>query len=328
MWKISTILLPLSLGFGNVYAAAEKPQPPTTETDTTNTGSHPDSLFSILDPPQQYITSNFLGFSKSVDEFFSDEKSEYESNGSYIRLTGDSVFTDGEGWGFNGSTRAKLVLPNTQRKLRLVFESDPEQEREDPQPQLDNNPINAAEKKAYFAGVEALVGEFEHWRFRPGIGLKVNRKLDFFLRFRASRKYDISESWQGYLGNTLYWFNSTGFRFDTKLEFDRRFGEQKLFRAVTSARREQDIDWWDLAQVFSITHTIDHKQAMVYLAGVYGTNEPNTHAENYQLQMRYRRQLHGNYLFGELIPQLQYLLENDFEPVFSITLRMEMVFKR
>jgi hypothetical protein len=334
MWIKTLLLLPFWLFSGCLLAdtgSTEKPDsPPPAKIQpgtpiTSEDGSS--SLFSLLDGPQQYISSSFLGFSKSVDEFFSDEKAEYESNGSYIRLTGDSVFTDGEGWGFNGSTRAKLVLPNTQRKLRLVFESDPEQERESPQQQLNSNPIDAAEKKAYFAGIEGLLGEFEYWRFRPGIGLKLNRKLDFFVRFRASRKFDISERWQGYLGNTLYWFNSTGFRFDTRLEFDRRFGEQKLFRFVTSARREQDNDWWDLAQIFSITHTIDRRQAIIYLAGVYGINEPNTHAESYQLQMRYRRLLHRDYLFGELIPQLQYLQEDEFEPVFSFTLRLEMVFK-
>lgn len=325
IWLYSATLLADAATSDKTAAAASSESDPAVEATATD-GGH--SVFSVLDGPQQYISSGFLGFSKSVDEFFSDEKAEYESNGSYIRLTGDSVFTDGDGWGFSGSTRAKLVLPNTQRKLRLVFESDPEQEREGPQPKLDSNPIDAAEKKAYFAGVEGLLGEFEHWRFRPGIGLKINRKLDFFLRFRASRKYSINDDWQAYLGNTLYWFYSTGYRFDTRLDFDRKFGDHKLFRASTTARREELNDWWDLAQVFSITHSIDRKQALVYLAGAYGVSEPNAHAEDYRLQMRYRRLIHSDYLFMEMIPQLQYLQENDFDPVFSFTLRVEMVFKR
>lgn len=320
-------LLHLLLLAANAQAfALSSPQDATPPAATTP--AQESSLFSILDRPQHYIASSFLGFSKSVDEFFSDQKAEYEDNGSYIRLTGDTVFTDGEGWGFSGSTRARLVLPNTQQKLKLVFESDPDQEREDPQPQLDRNPINAAENKSYFAGLEGIVGEFQHWRFRPGIGLKLNRKADIFMRFRASRQYDISTDWQAYFGNTLYWFNSTGLRFDTLLEFDHRFDDNKLFRSATKAQRERQNDFWDLAQIFSITHRFDERQAMVYLGAVYGVNQPVEHAESYQLQMRYRRKLHANYLFMELIPQIQYQQEYDFRRVFSFTLRLEMVFKR
>jgi len=295
-------------------------------TPSSQPPSDQESIFSLLDGPQQYIASSFLGFSKSLDEFFSDQKAEYENSGSYIRLTGDTIFTDGEGWGFSGSTRARLVLPNTQQKLKLVFETDPDQEREDPQPKLDRNPINAAENKSYFAGLEGLIGEFRHWRFRPGIGLKLNRKADIFMRFRASRNYYINAAWQAYFGNTLYWFNSIGLRFDTLLEFDHRFDGNRLFRSATRAKREQQNDFWDLAQIFSITQRIDDRQAMVYLGAVYGVNEPLVHAENYQLQMRYRRKLHANYLFLELIPQIQYQKDYDFKRVFSFTLRLEMVF--
>ncbi len=318
-------LPPDSLSTGN----QQTPKPVQAEIQPTATNADEDtSFFTMLDQPQQYIAAGFLGFSKSVDEFFSSEKAEYENNGSFIRLTADSIFTEGEGWGFTGSTRARLVLPNTRNKMRLVFESDPNQERESEQPSLQNNPLEVAEKKDYFAGLEALVGEFELWRFRPGLGIKLNRSLDLYWRFRASRNFDISTLWQGYFGNTLYHFSSTGYRFDSKFELNRRSGDHGLLRSQTSAKREQAEDWWQLSQVFSFTHSIDGKQALVYLAGVYGINEPDTHAEEYLLQIRYRRLLHSNYLFGEIIPQFQYLLENNFEPGFSLTLRMEMVFRQ
>lgn len=332
MGKLPVYCLMASVYAFTGHANAENSTSPADQHNQSSPSTNPSteeySYFSVLDQPQQYIASGVLGFSQSVDEFFSDEKAEYESSDSYIRLTADSVFTDGEGWGFKGSTRARLVLPNTQRKLRLVFESDPDQEREDPQQPLNNNPIDAAENKSYFAGIEGLLGEFERWRFRPGIGLRLNRQFNFFARFRASRNYEISENWQAYFGNTLYWFSSSGYRFDSRLDLDWQINSAQLFRASTSAQWQQPNDWWNLAQVFSLTDSIDKRQAMVYLAGIYGINEPNTHAENYRLQMRYRRLLHSDYLFMELIPQIEYPQDNDFMSVFSLTLRLEMVFQQ
>ena len=66
---------------------------------------------------------------------------------------------------------------------------------------------------------------------------------------------------------------------------------------------------------------------MIYSAGVFGISEPIVIATDYLLQVRHRKQLHSDYLFMELIPKIQYQRENDFEPVFSLIFRVEIVFK-
>ena len=286
-----------------------------------------EALFSLLDEPQSYVSSGINGFIKGVDEFFSDEKILYETSGSYIRLTGDTVLNEGGDFGFVGDVRAKIALPNTQHKLKLVFESDPDDGRENFERKIEDNPVDAAQDKSYFAGLEAVWGEFRYWHVKPGIGLKLRSGLDYFLRVRADRLYNINKKWHAYLSDTLYWFNSSGYRFDASLEFDRKIEGDLLFRSATFGGWKEENDYWDLSQVFSLTQSLSDKRALIYQAGVYGISEPTVFATDYLLQIRYRKKLHSNYLFLELIPKIVYQREYDFEAEHSFTLRLEMVFK-
>ncbi len=280
-----------------------------------------------MDKPQQYISSGINSFTTGIDEFFSDEKIEYETNGSYIRLTGDMIFSEGGSIGFTGSTKGKIELPNTQRRLKLVFESDPNEQRDDLERKLNSNPVDAAQDKSYFAGIEGLWGEYKYWKFRPGIGLKVNSELEFFARLRANRLYHINENWQAYLRNTLINFNDSGYRFDSALELDNKINETLLFRSSSAAELTEGIEFWELSQTFSLTQSTGKKGAVIYQFGIFGVNEPRVFATDYLLQLRYRKKLHSNYLFLELSPKIVYQRENDFEPEFSFIVRGEIIFK-
>lgn len=284
-------------------------------------------IFNALDKPQQYLSSGVIGLTKRMDEFFSDEEALYETNDSYIRMTGDMVLIESENPGFVGDLKAKIELPNTQNKLKFIFESDTSDDREELERQLDENPVDAAQDKSFFAGIEGLLGEFKYWKFRPSLGVKLSSSLDTFVRFRANRPYEISEKWRAYFRNTLYWFDSSGYGFDSSLEFDHQINKHFLFRSTLSASRKEENEYWELNQIFSLSQSISKKQAMIYSAGVFGISEPIVIATDYLLQVRYRQQLHSDYLFMELIPKIQYQREDDFEPVFSLTFRVEIVFK-
>lgn len=285
------------------------------------------NLLSLLDSPQQYISSGIDSFTKGVDEFFSDEKVEYDSNKSFIRLTGDIIFSEGGELGFDSNSRARIDLPNTKRKWKLVFQSDPTEEHEDIVQNPENNPIDAAEDKSYFAGVETLWDEFDYWKFRSSLGLKLTSTLELFVRFRANRDYRVSENWQAYFRNTLYSFTASGHGFRTSLEFDRRLTNSLLFRTKTSARWEEENEFWELNEIISLAHTISPKKAIIYQWGAFGVSEPTVFATDYLLQMRYRQLVHSDYLFLELVPRVDYFKENDFSAEYSFTIRTEIVFK-
>lgn len=296
------------------------------QSDVESLPEENDTFFSMIDKPQQYISSGINGFSRGIDEFFSDEKVEYEINESYLRLTGDMIISEGGNTGFESGVKGKIELPNTKRKLKLVFESDHNEERENPGQKQEDNSVATAQDKSFFGGIEGLK-EFKYWKIRPGIGLKLGSERDIFARIIANRLYKISEKWQAYLRNSLYKYSSRGYVFNTLLELDRKIDDRLLFRSATSGQWEEENEFWELNQLFSLTQSVSKKEALIYLVAVFGESEPRVFATDYLLQLRYRKLLHSDYLFLELSPKIVYERENDFEPNFSFTIRAEIVFK-
>lgn len=284
-------------------------------------------FFSFLDTPQDMISSGVEVFAKNIDEFFSDDKVFYEASGSFLRLRVDSIINENGVRTYDGNIRLKLRLPNTKKKLKFTLESDANERPDDKVVSAENTPITAIEDKEYFAGVQATIGKENAWQFKPSIGLRLGSTVEPYVRFRFKRTYDFGE-WYVNWNETPYWFDSFGWGFDSYLELNTKITNNDLFRVSTFARWTNEIDEFELSHTFSMYHTLSKRRAISYSAGVYGKSEPTTHATHYLLGLSYRQNIHKDYLFLELLPQVRYEKINDFHAEHSIILRIEMVFKK
>ena len=282
-------------------------------------------FFSFLDEPHESISSGLKSFASSIDEFFADENVYYESSGSYLKLTADTIWSEGGDIGYRGDIKLKLRLPRTQEKIKLVFESDPEERDDDlaktPEPTIQR----AVEEKEFFAGIQGSFGKKEKWQFKPSLGIRLHSPPDLYTRFRFSRTADFG-SWLFRFNETIFWFDSIGWGEDTTFQFDFKILDDVLFRVTSFGRWTNQNEYFDLSQTFSFIHTLSQRRAISYDMGVYGNSDPTVHATNYLLGARYRQVIHSDYLFMELIPQIDYRQEHDFRAEYSFTLRLEMVF--
>lgn len=329
----SRIVLALILGQSPLgHAAAAQPEPPASsasegDTPASNDSAQPDSpLFSFLDVPQQAVASRLNRMATAMDEFFADERVYYTDSGSYIRLTLDAIQEEGGERGYRGDVKLKLRLPRTQEKLKLTFESNPVEERDPVDSTLEESPAQAAEEKNYYAGIQATLGDEKKWRFRPGVGIKFREPIDVYARVRADRSYRAGE-WLFRPSQTFYTFKESGFGSDTAFELDYQLTPHLLFRSRSFIRYTDENDYYEPSQVFSLLHAISRHRGMAYQIGVYGITEPIWHATDYLAQIRYRQNVHSDYLFLELIPRVIYQREDDFDPEHTLTLRLEMVFQ-
>ena len=284
-------------------------------------------FFSFLDKPQEYISSGVEAFARNMDEFFSDDKVFYDTSGTYLRLRADAILSEGGDIGYTGDIKLKLRLPHTKRKLKFLLESDANERPDEISAQPENTPIQAVEEKDYSIGLQATLGDKAGWQFKPSIGLSLSSPIDPYVKFRFKRKYEFTK-WSIRWHETPYWFDSFGWGFDSYFELNRKISEDDLFRASTFARWTNEIEQFELSQVFSMFHTLSQRRAISYFAGVYGESEPTVYATHYLLGLTYRQNIHKNYLFYELIPQIKYQKINDFHAEHSLTFRIEMVFKK
>ena len=284
-------------------------------------------FFSFLDTPHEYVSSGVETFAKNIDEFFSDDKIFYATSGTYLRLRADTIFNEGGERTYQGDIKLKLILPRTKKKLKLTFESDINERSDDNTAQGEDTPIAVIEEKDYFAGIQATLGKENAWQFKPSIGLRLSSPIEPYFKLRIKRKYAFSQ-WSIHFHETPYWFDSSGWGSDTYLEFNNKITADALFRASSFARWTNEIDEFELSQVFSMYHTLSKRRAVSYFVGVYGKSEPTVYATHYLLGLKYRQNIHKDYLFVEILPQIKYEKINDFHADHSITFRLEMVFKK
>ncbi len=281
-------------------------------------------FFSFLDKPQDVMSTGLTGMTTYMDEFFAEERVFYDKTGSYLRLTADTVFDKNGEIGYVGDVKLKLRLPRTEEKLKLTFESDPEEQRDTLDRIQEDSPEQAARNRDYYGGIQTTLGDERKWRFNPSIGVKFDKPIDIFLRLRMDRNYKTGD-WLFRPSQTFYTFKEKGFGSDTAFQLDYQLTDNVLFRSSSFIRYQDENDYFEPSQVFSLFHSLSSRRGVTYQLGVYGVSEPAWQATDYLAQLRYRQNIHSNYLYVELIPRADYRRDNDFESEHSLTLRLEMV---
>ena len=282
-------------------------------------------LFSWIDTPQSFIASGINSLVTSIDDFFVTDKDKYELSGSYLRLTYDTVFLDAGLIENVNNVNFKLVLPNTEKKLKLSFESDFDEQENNLNQPVEAKSVNEIEDKEFLAMLQNDFGGKEHWRFRSALGSKIGATSDVFLKLNLDWNNNIGE-WDFHWNENPTWYNSSGWGLDSLFEINKKLTSNTAFRSATFSRWTETLDYFESSQILSISHRFNSKSAIIYQAGVYGISDPNIVTTSFLLAARYRKNFHKDYLFFELVPQINYQKDNNFIPVHSMTFKIEILF--
>ncbi len=261
------------------------------------------------------------------DEFFSEDKAFYDRSGTFLRLRTDIIRDERGAVHTVADFRLKLRMPNTKKKVNVVVESDTDTRKDEVASPTDTTPVEQQDKKKYFIGVQGSVGKQEHWRFKPSVGLRLSSDVNVYVKFRISRLYEF-DKWSFHFNENFYSFRTTGSGADTSFDISNKVNENTLFRSSSLARWTHETQYFELSQTFSMLHTLSKRRAVSYYIGAYGKSEPVTHATHYLIGASYRQNIHKDYLFVELIPQIQFKKINNFDAEYSFILRLEMIFKK
>lgn len=284
-------------------------------------------FFSFLDKTQKSIYSRVEKFARNVDEFFSDDKVYYETSGSYLRIRADAIWSEGGDIGYDGNIRLKLRLPHSQKKLKFFLETGADERPDEVLIQPESKLISAIKEEDYFAGFQATLGEKHGWQFKPSAGLHLGSDIYPYVKFRFKKRYALTK-WSINWHETPFWFDTIGWGFDSYFELNRKISKNNLFRAATFARWTNESDQFEMSQTFTMFHILSKRKALSYYVGVYGISEPTVFAEHYLLGSTYRQNIHEDYLFLDIIPQIKYQKINDFHAEYTLTFRVEMFFTK
>ena len=287
-----------------------------------------ESAFSFLDPQYEYVSDYLRRFTTSVDHFFADTEKPEAVTGSYLQLTFDTLWNEAGDINFDPNIRFRLHLPQMQRKLKLIIESDPDEKRNTQE--LETNQVqstpNTQQSSGVYTGLEGKVGGGETWDIKPSLGVRIRAPLDYYVRLRATREHYF-ENWKLYFNETLYWFDSTGYGADTTVEWDRLLSEKVLFRSSSFLRYTQERELFDMSQSFNLIHQINDKRKVIYKIAAFADSKPSLYATSYLININYRQNVHKDYMFVELQPQIYFQKINNFDSEFSLLLRLELFYR-
>jgi len=282
-------------------------------------------FFSFLDNHQKTF-SNYLHLTVlSVDNFFATNKAVHESTGSHLRISLEANWPEGEGTEFDGSISLRARFPGLRNKYKLVIESDPVEQKSPLELESRQRKSAANDSGGLFTGIEKK-STFLGWKVRPSIGVKLRSPLDLYTRLRIDRNM-FFDQWLLYLFEGLYWFDSTGFGFDSVMRWDRPLNRTLLYRTTSLVRYTDLTDIYQLSQTAEIIHVMNSKSAITYKIGVFGDTENSLHTTTYLTSLLFRFNIHSDYLFLDLQPQIFFEKENDFESRHEFLMRLEFYYR-
>ena len=301
---ISTLLLPF---YSSFLFAEEEAENDISVNDTTQT--------TFIDKTYHYLNSTFCQPAIWFDNFFVDDRiSEDATADTMVRWYNDISSYESDGLKYKSRLNARVNLPKVSRKLKLVFESDNEEE-----PLTPLLPEN--EETHSQLGLRYDI----YGKQRSSFNIKVTLRPGIEARYRYS--YPLTAQTSSHFTQKIYQKNSlTGE--SSQLDLDHSITPEFLLRWSNFVKWETDIDGFKMGTGLTLYQYISPKQAINYKAAISGPDKPYRYIENSHLSVTYRQNILKKWLFYEITPEINWDKTDDTEreKEASITLRLEILF--
>lgn len=286
-------------------------------------------VMDLTDPPREYISEKFVGFVNEVDRFFGDDRNFQESNDSVLQIDIDRLYGYGSKDKVEISGRAKISLPNTERKLHLLIESDPDDtSNTDSKRRTATKNTTKPPPKSIGAGVRYDKAKDERWNYGSDLGLQFQGlKTRPFVRGRVSYTQPV-DIWTLKVSETLFWFYTTGPGETNQIDMDRKISDTTHFRSSSIATWYHNPQNMDMQQSFTWFHTLDDRTAVLYQIGAFAKSQPARQITDTVLLLVYRYRLHRDWMYFEVSPQLHFPKDKSYHASPALLLRLEMLFEK
>lgn len=249
------------------------------------------------------------------------------NNESYLRVGFATESEYGDPAQFDPEVRFKLDVPTVEEKLRLVVESESDEliplgeSRRDRQ--LTANERTDTEATGALRYLSQLTDTIN---LSNDIGARLRFPPDAFWRARARGQWQLENDWKLSLDQRIYYFHVDGWGERTWLGLDKTIGDGwHLLSASEAAWVHRDRNF-ELSHIVSTYKRLNTRATLNPRVGVLGESKPTWRTTNYFADVTYRYRLHEDWLFGEIIPAIEFPRDYRFKDRVSLVLRIELFF--
>ncbi|MFL0809183.1 MAG: hypothetical protein K6L76_02095 [Agarilytica sp.] len=283
----------------------------------------------FLDKQREIVANQFLDMSDALDRWVSRrDRINKKDNNSYLILNFNSVLSDAGEQEYKARLNAKIDLPNSEDRFKLIFESDPE---EDASPQdnersgkIGNEQL--AEDNAIASLEYSLQKKEFQWRGALDIGSRLNLPPDAFVRLKIKKKTQLGNKWFSKTAFDFPWFAQEGAKPSARQSFSYSFTPNVSFRNVTHVKYSAQESLRESYLSFQINHQWSEHLVMEYKLGAYGDSESHNETSAYFAQIGFRQHIYGDWMFLRLVPEVVYPREFDWRAQHAITISLQALY--
>ena len=306
---------------------AQEVAEPVQETDHEK--STPDKAEEVIDPclthsaddtafdqAFDYLNTKFCQPAIWFDSFFVDDRTQEDARaGTLVRWTNDFSYYGKEGFKYSANLKARFNLPGVNRKLKVVIDS---QGEDDPFAFL-KGPDDEGERE---------IGLRYDWYAKDRVSFNIKANLKPKLEARWRYTYPISQSTITRLTQKIYQEKKVTGE-STEFDIEHSFDEDFLLRWSVVAQYENRDNGWEFGSSVNLYHYLSSKQALNYIASLYGVDTPYHYVKNARIAVTYRQNFARDWLFFEITPEYNWSKEVDTDRLDQaiITFRLEVLFQ-
>ncbi|MBB3189325.1 hypothetical protein [Halomonas cerina] len=270
--------------------------------------------------------------SRRIDGFFGTTDSLTVNTDSYLRISQEWDWHEGEPFEQDLGARFRLDLPTTEERLRLIIESEPEETRgtlTEQESSLTND--RADSLSDLLVGLNRLgdKDKTQAWNTRVGAGIKLRLPLEPYARLTSQRLWTRDDTpWQLHSDNRASWFNGDGYSVRTRWDLGRPLDDIRHLRFLTNVQWRETEDTLEFSQAVELNRRVNRRSVLRYSGVVLGESGSHPAIEDSVLQVRFRRDIHKGFTFLDVAPALHFPREADRDPRWTLSLRLEMYFRR
>ena len=284
-----------------------------------------------LDQRRQAAAQYWKQITSSVDMFFSDDDMALISDSyAYLRLR--HTF-EGEDPGSDVDFKLKTDFPRTENRLaawmsdqfQFILASDADDLKDLSNQNFDRNPDNQLRDRDrnVNTSIRWIVFQTDQWEFDFDLGLRWSQPVDPFARLTLTQSYQWSETWRASWQHKAFAFNDRDSGYQTRFLFSKYINQQWEFSNASKARWTDESQTFSYSNVSSLIYIANQRLEWVAQAGGFYDPLSELGVKNYYLQLRAIREIYNDWIFGDLVPRVDFYEQQQYAPSWSLSLALE-----
>ena len=289
------------------------------------------TLDRVLDqyfPYEERIAGWVDNSARLIDEFFGTSDAWRTDNDSWLRITSDFRWDQIDHGSVELRPRIKMDLPTANKRLHLLIENDSPEQRTATQEAVPSlNRTDEQRTTAVGFGLD-MDNWAKAWKKQFQVGVNGFIELNPYTRFIAKRTWQLGGDWDLRSYNRLAWFGDDGYSAKSEIRFGEPLAKDWRMDFTTDLAWREKRDYLEFAESASFTNIVNERSAISYTLGAAGTGADNPEITSYFIAADYRRNVSRRLIFVDVIPELSFPKEENFDPHWAITLRLELYFQK